>query len=126
MLNDSSSAVEIIRQHSNDQIKDEAADKVTRFTPTERSFHNIVMVTYLFMVVSGMFIIYYNLQGDRSIYREYYVIAHKTSGVMFFTGVLAVVAFGNRRIWQREHQADVPLRRPGPDVAYLKTLYGHH
>ena len=73
--------------------------KVTRFSRSERLFHNMVMITYALMLATGIFIIYCNFYSERGVYRDYCIIAHKASGVLFLSSVLAVVLFGDKKVW---------------------------
>lgn len=83
-----------------EQIASVEPDKtITRFGSSERMFHNVVMLTYFLLLMTGLVIITYNLKGDRDIIRHYFVIAHKAAGVMFLTGTISVVLFGNKMVW---------------------------
>lgn len=72
---------------------------ITRFGASERAFHNVVMLTYFLLLMTGLVIISYNIKGDRDIIRHYFVIAHKAAGVMFLMGTISVILFGDKKIW---------------------------
>ncbi|MBF0633494.1 MAG: cytochrome b/b6 domain-containing protein [Nitrospinae bacterium] len=75
-------------------------DSVTRFTPSERWLHNVVMFTVLALLVTGVGMIYFNVQGDQSGPRLLLVRAHQYVSVIFLVAPLLLVMMGNKGVWK--------------------------
>ncbi|MBI4666909.1 MAG: cytochrome b/b6 domain-containing protein [Nitrospinae bacterium] len=73
---------------------------ITRFTPSERWLHNIVMVTFVLLLLTGLAMLYFNLQGDQGESRKFLVSSHKLISVIFMVIPVLLVALGNRKIWK--------------------------
>lgn len=73
---------------------------VTRFTQSERWLHNVVMFTVLALLLTGMGMIYFNVQGDQGGPREFLVLAHQCVSVVFIVAPLTLIALGNKRVWR--------------------------
>jgi formate dehydrogenase subunit gamma len=73
---------------------------VTRFTPSERWLHNVVMLTFIALLMTGMGMLAYNLNGDQGPSRQFLVTIHKYISLVLLTVPLFLVVFGNRRIWK--------------------------
>ncbi len=80
-------------------MKPENSYNIIRFGVCERALHNIVMVTYFLLLMTGMVIIGYNFQGERNALREIFALAHKTTGVIFLGGTLLIALCGKRAVW---------------------------
>jgi len=80
-------------------MKPESGYNIVRFSVCERMFHNVVMVTYFLLLLTGMVIIGYNFQSERNSLREIFVLAHKTTGVIFLGGTLLIALCGERAVW---------------------------
>ncbi|MGK7344434.1 MAG: formate dehydrogenase subunit gamma [Candidatus Nitrospinota bacterium M3_3B_026] len=72
---------------------------VIRFNRSERWFHNIVMFTFLFLLITGLAMLYYNLKGDQGSSRQFLVFTHKIASVIFIGGPILALLFGCRRTW---------------------------
>lgn len=73
---------------------------VTRFTPSERWLHNVVMLTFIALLMTGMGMLAYNIQGDQGPSRQFLVAIHKYISLVFLIAPFLLVVFGNRRIWR--------------------------
>lgn len=73
---------------------------VTRFTTSERWLHNVVMVTFIALLLTGMGMLFYNLKGDQGPSRQFLVTIHKVISVGFLLAPVLLVVFGNRKIWK--------------------------
>lgn len=73
---------------------------VTRFTPSERWLHNVVMLTFIALLMTGMGMLAYNLQGDQGPSRQLLVTIHKYISLVFLIAPFLLVVLGNRRIWR--------------------------
>lgn len=76
---------------------------VTRFTASERWLHNVVMITVITLLLTGMGMIYCNVKGDQSA-RQFLVCAHQYISVIFMAAPLLLVALGNKRVWKENLQ----------------------
>lgn len=72
---------------------------VTRFTPSERWLHNVVMFTVFTLLLSGMGMIYCNVKGDQYP-RQFLTLVHQCVSVIFMAAPIALVALGNKRVWR--------------------------
>lgn len=73
---------------------------VTRFTPSERWLHNVVMVTFIALLMTGMGMLFYNLKGDQGASRQFIVSIHKYISLVFLIAPIVFVIRGNRRVWK--------------------------
>lgn len=73
---------------------------VTRFTPSERWLHNIVMFTFIALLMTGMGMLFYNLNGDQGSSRRFIVSVHKYISLVFLIAPLFLVITGDRRVWK--------------------------
>jgi len=73
---------------------------VTRFTPTERWLHNVVMITFIALLMTGMGMLVYNLQGDQGASRQLIVSIHKYISLVFLSAPVFLALMGTRRIWK--------------------------
>lgn len=73
---------------------------VTRFTASERWFHNVVMVTFVFLLVTGLGMLYYNLTGQQNEPRRLLVLAHEVVAVVFLVGPVIAFLLGSKKIWK--------------------------
>lgn len=73
---------------------------ITRFTPSERWLHNVVMLTFIALLMTGMGMLMYNLKGDQGPSRQFIVTIHKYISLVFLTAPVLLVVFGNRRVWK--------------------------
>lgn len=73
---------------------------VTRFTPSERWLHNVVMITFIALLITGMGMLFYNLQGDQGASRQLIVSIHKYISLVFLIAPVVFVVMGSRRIWK--------------------------
>lgn len=73
---------------------------VTRFTSSERWLHNVVMLTFIALLMTGMGMLAYNLQGDQGPSRQFLVTIHKYISLVLLTVPLFLIVFGNRRVWK--------------------------
>lgn len=73
---------------------------VARFTSSERWLHNVVLLTVLTLLLTGMGMIYCNVKGDQDAPRKFLVLAHQCVSVVFIAAPLLLIAFGNRRVWR--------------------------
>jgi formate dehydrogenase subunit gamma len=90
---------------------------VVRFTASERWFHNIVMTTFVFLFITGLAMLYFNLIGERGEPREFLVISHEIVAMIFIVGPLYAFFRGDRKIW-RENAA-ILTRWSRSDLAWL-------
>lgn len=73
---------------------------VTRFSPSERWLHNVVMITFIALLMTGMGMLAYNLQGDQGASRQLIVVIHKYISLIFLIAPVVFVIMGSRRIWK--------------------------
>lgn len=73
---------------------------VTRFSPSERWLHNVVMITFIALLMTGMGLLAYNLQGDQGASRQLIVSIHKYISLVFLIAPVVFVIMGSRRIWK--------------------------
>ncbi|MBF0292080.1 MAG: hypothetical protein HQK86_07985, partial [Nitrospinae bacterium] len=73
---------------------------VMRFTPSERWFHNAVMFSFVFLLVTGMAMIFHNLLGMRNESRDFISLSHKVMAVFFIVAPLTAFILGDRKIWR--------------------------
>ncbi len=73
---------------------------VIRFTPSERYFHNVVMFSFVFLLVTGMTMIFHNLLGMRNESRDFLSMSHKVMAVFFIIAPVIVFALGDRKVWR--------------------------
>lgn len=73
---------------------------VTRFTASERLFHNVVMFTVIALLMTGMGMIYCNIKGERGVSRQFLVSAHQYVSIVLMAAPLLLIAFGKRRVWR--------------------------
>lgn len=73
---------------------------VIRFNRSERWFHNIVMFTFLFLLTTGLAMLYYNLKGDQGSSRQFLVFTHKIASVIFIGGPILALLFGSWKTWK--------------------------
>lgn len=73
---------------------------VTRFTPSERWLHNVVMTTFIALLITGMGMLFYNLKGDQGPSRQFIVSIHKYISLVFLLAPVFLVIKGDRRIWK--------------------------
>ncbi|MBF0291015.1 MAG: cytochrome b/b6 domain-containing protein [Nitrospinae bacterium] len=73
---------------------------ITRFTPSERWLHNVVMLTFIALLMTGMGMLAYNIQGDQGPSRQFLVAIHKYISLVFLIAPFLLVVLGNRRIWK--------------------------
>lgn len=73
---------------------------VIRFTPSERYFHNVVMFSFVFLLVTGMAMIFHNLLGMRDESRDFLSMSHKVMSVFFIIAPVIVFALGDRKVWR--------------------------
>lgn len=73
---------------------------VTRFTPSERWLHNVVMLTFIALLMTGMGMLAYNIKGDQGPSRQFLVSIHKYISLVFLIAPFLLVVLGNRRIWK--------------------------
>jgi len=73
---------------------------ITRFTSSERWLHNIVMLTFLSLLMTGLGMLYYNLMGNQGPSRQFLVSVHKVVSVAFIAGPVLAIIFGARKIWK--------------------------
>jgi formate dehydrogenase subunit gamma len=73
---------------------------VMRFTPSERWFHNSVMFSFVFLLVTGMAMIFFNLMGMRNESREFLSMSHKVMAVFFIVVPVTIFALGDRKVWR--------------------------
>ncbi|MBF0291008.1 MAG: cytochrome b/b6 domain-containing protein [Nitrospinae bacterium] len=75
-------------------------DSVTRFTPSERWLHNVVMFSVLTLLLTGVGMIYFNLKGDQGATRQSLVRTHQYVSVIFLVAPLLLVMMGNKGVWK--------------------------
>jgi len=73
---------------------------VVRFNRSERWFHNIVMFSFLFLLVTGLAMIFYNLKGDQGASRQFLVLVHKVVSVAFIVGPVLALLLGCKKTWK--------------------------
>ncbi|MBI5814783.1 MAG: cytochrome b/b6 domain-containing protein [Nitrospinae bacterium] len=73
---------------------------VIRFTPSERWFHNIVMFTFIFLLITGLSMIVHNLLGKHNESRHFLSVAHKVMSVLFMAGPPLAFLLGNKKVWR--------------------------
>ncbi len=102
---------------------------VTRFTPSERWFHNIVMVTFVFLLVTGLAMLYFNLIGEQGEPREFLVVAHEFVAILFLVGPTLALIFGARKVWKENYailsrwsKSDIEWLTKKPLSALLKNI----
>lgn len=73
---------------------------VTRFTSSERWFHNVVMLTVCALLLTGVGMICFNIKGDQGASRRMLVSVHQYISVVFIAAPLALVALGDKGVWR--------------------------
>jgi len=73
---------------------------VIRFTPSERWFHNVVMFTFVFLLITGLTMIVHNLLGKHNDSREFLSSAHKLMSLLFIAGPPVAFILGARSVWR--------------------------
>lgn len=76
------------------------SNMITRFTTSERWLHNVVMLTFIALLMTGMGMLMYNLQGNQGPSRQFIVTIHKYISLIFLIAPVSLVVFGNRRVWK--------------------------
>lgn len=74
--------------------------KVTRFTPSERWFHNTVMFTFMLLISTGLGMLYFNVIGDQGASRGFLVFIHEMFALVFLAGPVIALLLGDRNIWK--------------------------
>ncbi|MBF0170444.1 MAG: cytochrome b/b6 domain-containing protein [Nitrospinae bacterium] len=102
---------------------------VTRFTPSERWFHNTVMVTFVFLLVTGLAMLYFNLVGERGEPRSFLVLAHEVVAILFLAGPVIALLLGARKVWKENYsiltrwsKSDLEWLTKKPLTTFLKNL----
>lgn len=73
---------------------------VVRFTSSERWFHNIVMFSFVFLLITGLAMLFYNLKGDQGSSRQFLVMTHKAVSLVFMIGPLLALLFSDKKVWR--------------------------
>ncbi|MBI4667067.1 MAG: cytochrome b/b6 domain-containing protein [Nitrospinae bacterium] len=73
---------------------------VIRFSPSERWFHNTVMFTFVFLLITGLVMVLHNLLGMRNESREFLSISHRLMSVVFIVGPVTAFLLGNKKVWR--------------------------
>lgn len=106
-----------------------SSQTVTRFTPSERWFHNIVMVTFVFLLVTGLAMLYFNLIGEQGEPRDFLVATHEAVAVLFLVGPTLALIFGVKKVWKENYRilsrwsrTDIEWLTKKPLSAFLKNI----
>ena len=73
---------------------------VTRFTKSDRWFHNIVMITFTSLLGAGLGMFYLNLTGQRDAAYRALVTVHEIVAIMFIAGPVIALLLGSRKVWK--------------------------
>jgi formate dehydrogenase subunit gamma len=73
---------------------------VLRFTPSERWFHNSVMFTFVLLLVTGLAMIYFNVQGTDRDARRFLQDIHEIVAVIFVVVPSVLFLTGDRKVWR--------------------------
>lgn len=95
---------------------------VLRFVPSERWFHNAVMFSFVFLLVTGMAMIFHNLLGMRNESRDFLSLSHKVMAVFFIVVPAAIFAFGDRKVWRENIRLATTWNRHDFDWLMKKPL----
>lgn len=74
--------------------------KVTRFTPSERWFHNTVMFSFVLLLCTGLGMLYFNVVGDQGESRKFLVFIHEMIALLFIAGPIIAYILGDKKIWK--------------------------
>jgi len=77
---------------------------VTRFTASERWFHNIVMVSFILLLITGLGMLYFNLLGEQEGSRAFLVTVHECIAIVFLIGPILAMLRGDKKVWRENVQ----------------------